>query len=170
MLLCQHHETSTGMLYNLSNISAICKKYEVFLIVDVISSFLTDPLNMDELGIDVCITSSQKGLNIVPGLSFVILSERMLHQEFVHKGFYLDFNENLTNLKRGQTPYSPATSLFMQLRARLNMYVQIGVEQLIESRKQKAQYFRLLCAQNGWEMPVEVPSNCITGFFRSSQW
>ena len=165
VLLCQHHETSTGILYNLSNISAICKKYEVFLIVDVISSFLTDPLNMDELGIDVCITSSQKGLNIVPGLSFVILSERMLHQEFVHKGFYLDFNENLTNLKRGQTPYSPATSLFMQLHARLNMYVQIGMEQLIESRKQKAQHFRSLCAQNGWEMPVEVPSNCITGFF-----
>ena len=60
-------------------------KVRSLLIVDIISSFLTDPLNMDELGIDVCITSSQKGLNIVPGLSFVILSERMLHQEFVHK-------------------------------------------------------------------------------------
>lgn len=165
VFLCQHHETSTGQLFNLNKISAICRKYQVFLVVDVISSFLTDALDMDTMGIDVCITSSQKGLNIAPGLSFVVLSERMLKETFAHKGYYFDFDENLKNLERGQTPYSPATSLFMQLHARLKGYVAQGVEAIIGEREKKALYFRSLCRKNGWEMPAENPSNCITGFF-----
>lgn len=165
VFLCQHHETSTGQLFNLEKISAICKKYHVFLVVDVISSFLTDPLDMDAMGIDICITSSQKGLNIAPGLSFVALSERVLKEKFAHKGYYFDFDDNLKNLERGQTPFSPATSLFMQLHARLKGYTDLGLEQLIESRRKQALYFRKLCQVNGWEVPAEVPSNCITGFF-----
>lgn len=165
VFLCQHHETSTGQLFNLDRISVLCRKYNVSLVVDVISSFLTDPLDMDAMGIDVCITSSQKGLNIAPGLSFVVLSERVLKESFAHKGYYFDFDENLKNLERGQTPYSPATSLFMQLHERLKGYTVMGTEQIINSRRQKALYFRNLCRKNGWEVPAENPSNCITGFF-----
>lgn len=74
---------------------------------------------MEELNIDICITSSQKGLNIAPGLSFLFLSPRILQTDFLHKSYYFDFAENLKNLERGQTPYSPATSLFMQLLAQV---------------------------------------------------
>lgn len=165
VLLCQHHETSTGQLYDLDKIAAICRKYNIYLVVDAISSFLADPLDMDAMNIDVCITSSQKGLNIAPGLSFVVLSERMLQLEYAHNGYYFDFEENLKNLERGQTPYSPATTLFLQLHARLQQDVRLGLGEIIGSVKEKALYFRSLCAENGWEMPAEVPSNCITGFF-----
>lgn len=165
VFLCQHHETSTGQLFNMNKISAICRKYNVFLVVDVISSFLTDVLDMDAMGIDICITSSQKGLNIAPGLSFVVLSERVLRETFAHKGYYFDFDENLKNLERGQTPYSPATSLFMQLHTRLKGDVQRGVDNIIREREKKALYFRTLCRKYNWEMPAETPSNCITGFF-----
>ncbi len=64
ILLCQHHETSSGQLFNLEKISEICRKYGVSLVVDVISSFLVEALDMDILGIDICITSTQKDLNI----------------------------------------------------------------------------------------------------------
>ena len=64
VFLCQHHETSTGQLFDLKKISAICRKHNVSLVVDAISSFLSDDLDMEELNIDICITSSQKGLNI----------------------------------------------------------------------------------------------------------
>jgi aspartate aminotransferase-like enzyme len=165
VFLCQHHETSTGQLYNLQKISAICKKYGTRLVVDVISSFLADPLNMDEIGADICITSSQKGLNIAPGLSFLFLSERVKEMEFKHRGYYFDFAENLKNLLRGQTPYSPATTLFMQLHARLERNIQLGVDKIIDNVRAHALYFRSLCAKYGWEVPAEVPSNCITGFF-----
>ena len=165
VFLCQHHETSTGQLFDLKKISAICRKHNVSLVVDAISSFLSDDLDMEELNIDICITSSQKGLNIAPGLSFLFLSPRILQTDFLHKSYYFDFAENLKNLERGQTPYSPATSLFMQLHARLKENVVLGVDKIIASVRAKALYFRELCRQNGWEIPAEVPSNCITGFF-----
>lgn len=165
VFLCQHHETSTGQLFDLKKISAICKKYQVSLVVDVISSFLSDELDMQSLGIDICITSSQKGLNIAPGLSFLFLSPEVQKKDFAHKSFYFDFQENLKNLERGQTPYSPATTLFLQLHARLKADVVLGAQAIIASVRQKALYFRSLCQQYGWEVPAEVPSNCITGFF-----
>lgn len=165
IFLCQHHETSTGQLFNLKKISAICKKYNVSLVVDVISSFLADPLNMSDLGIDICITSSQKGLNIAPGLSFVILSDRLSSVTFKANGYYFDFKENLKNLQRGQTPYSPATTLFLQLHERLKRDVACGVDTIISTVRKRALYFRSLCKQYGWKVPAETPSNCITGFF-----
>lgn len=165
VFLCQHHETSTGQLYNIERISEVCKKYGVSLVVDAISSFLSDELDMEVLGIDICITSSQKGLNIAPGLSFLFLSPKILETTFAHRSYYFDFAENLKNLERGQTPYSPATTIFLQLHARLKIDISLGVQQIIASVRSRALYFRSLCKQNGWEMPVEVPSNCITGFF-----
>lgn len=165
VFLCQHHETSTGQLYDLEKISVICKKYNVSLVVDAISSFLSDKLDMNALGIDICITSSQKGLNISPGLSFLFLSHRVLQTNFGHQSYYFDFVESLENLERGQTPYSPATTIFLQLHARLKKNVSLGVEAIIDSVHANALYFRELCRRNGWQMPVEVPSNCITGFF-----
>lgn len=165
VFLCQHHETSSGELFDLNKISDICKKYNVFLIVDAISSFLSDPLDMEKLEIGMCITSSQKGLNIAPGLSFVILSEEALKEDFSHGNYYLDFQENLKNLERGQTPYSPATTLFLQLQERLKRNVAIGTEFIIETVRERALYFRSKCIENSWDIPAESPSNCITGFF-----
>lgn len=165
VLLCQHHETSTGELFNIKKISDICKRNSVRLVTDVISSFLADEFNMDELGVDICVTSSQKGLNIAPGLSFAIISSRLDGYKFDHKGFYFDFEENLKNLTRGQTPYSPATTLFMQLHERLKRDTVLGTDKIIAEVRHKALYFRELCKKNGWDVPCEIPSNCITGFF-----
>lgn len=165
VFLCQHHETSTGQLFDLEKISAICKKYNTSLVVDVISSFLADPLNMVEHGIDICITSSQKGLNIAPGLSFVILSDKLSSVTFNANGYYFDFKENLKNLQRGQTPYSPATTLFLQLHERLKRDVECGVDAIISTVRKRALYFRNLCKKYDWEVPAESPSNCITGFY-----
>lgn len=166
VFLCQHHETSTGQLYNLSEISKICSKYNVSLVVDAISSFLSDSLSMSELDIDICITSSQKGLNISPGLSFVILSNRICNIKFNNSaGYYFDFEENLRNLLRGQTPYSPATTIFLQLHERLKWDIELGADKIIENVRAKALFFRKLCVENKWKIPAEEQSNCITGFY-----
>ena len=165
VLLCQHHETSSGQLFNLEKISQICQKHQVKLIVDAISSFLADPYDMDRYQIDMTIISSQKGLNILPGLSFIILSERILQETFAHRNFYLDFDENLKNLVRGQTPYSPATSLFLQLHTRLLQIQQSGTRPILEKVQENALYFREKCKENDWLVPASTPSNCITGFY-----
>lgn len=165
VFLCQHHETSSGQLFNLKKISAICQKYNISLVVDVISSFLAEMFSMDDLHIDVAITSTQKGLNLPPGASLVFLSANALKREFLHRNYYFDFQENLNNLTRGQTPFSPATTLFMQINERLKRNQKIGLRQIVENTRRKALYFREQCKAHGWEIPAEVPANAITGFF-----
>ncbi|MBQ3750941.1 MAG: alanine--glyoxylate aminotransferase family protein [Bacteroidales bacterium] len=165
VFLCQHHETSSGQLFNLHAISQICHKYNVSLVVDVISTFLAEELDMDELGIDICITSTQKGLNIPPGLSILFFSKQLNDYKFNHRGYYWDFDDNFNNLKRGQTPYSPATILYLQLHARLKQLQAEGGEFMnIENVRHRALYFRKLCQKYKWKVPAENPSMAITGF------
>ena len=163
VFLCQHHETSSGVLYNLERISDICRRHDIPMVVDVISSFLAEELDMDKLGIDICVTSTQKGLNIPPGLSIVFLSKKLEGYKFAHKGYYWDFEENLDNLKRGQTPFSPATTIYLQLHARLKqLQAQGGEMQNIMDVRHRAEVFRAECARYGWAMPAESPSYAIT--------
>ena len=165
VFLCQHHETSSGQLFNLKEISRICHKYGVSLVVDVISSFLAEELSMDEYDIDICITSSQKGLNIPPGLSVLIFNKNLNGYKFNHCGYYWDFDDNFNNLKRGQTPFSPATILYLQLHARLKQLQREGGESKnVADVRHRALYFRKLCDQYEWEIPAENPSMAITGF------
>lgn len=165
VFLCQHHETSTGQLYDLEKISALCKKYGMSLIVDVISSFLAEPLSMDKYDIDICITSTQKGLNIPPGLSILFFSKKLDGYTWNHKGYYWDFDDNFSNFRRGQTPFSPATILFLQLNARLRqLKAEGGEDKNIAEIKHRALKFREYCKKYGWDVPAEVPSFAITGF------
>lgn len=165
VLLCQHHETSSGQLYNLEKFSEICRRHKVSLVVDVISSFLAEELNMDDLDIDICISSTQKGLNIPPGLSILFLSRKLAGYQFSHKGYYWDFDDNLSNLKRGQTPFSPATILYLQLNARLKKIQAEGGEiNNIHAVRHRAIFFRNLCNSYGWGILAETPSFAITGF------
>ena len=165
VFLCQHHETSTGQLFDLRKISEICHKHDVSLVVDVISSFLAEELNMDDLDIDICITSTQKGLNIPPGLSVLFFNKKLDGYKFNHKGYYWDFDDNFSNLKRGQTPFSPATITFLQLNARLKQIEAEGGERKnIEAVHHRALFFRELCRKYGWTVPAETPSYAVTGF------
>ena len=165
VFLCQHHETSSGQLFDLERISEICHRFGVSLVVDVISSFLAEPLDMDNLGIDICITSTQKGLNIPPGLSIIFLSKGIADFEWGHSGYYWDFEDNLRNLERGQTPFSPATILYLQLHERLlQLKAEGGEKKNIEDVRHRAQVFRTLCNKYGWQVLAENPSWAITGF------
>lgn len=164
VLLCQHHETSSGQLFNLKEICHICRKYDVSVVVDAISSFLAEPLSMDELNIDICITSTQKGLNIPPGLSVIFLNKKLYEYSYNHCGYYWDFENNLKNLKRGQTPFSPATILYLQLYTRLKQLIaEGGVEKNIKDIQHRANLFRELCKKNQWQILAERPSYAITG-------
>ena len=104
------HETSSGQLYNISMLSDFCKRNNMYLIVDAISSFLADEYDMQKYGIDVTIISSQKGLCLSPGMSFVSFSNRMLEKinnNPLPSSKYFDFKDYLNNITRGQTPYTP---------------------------------------------------------------
>lgn len=115
------HETSTGVLYDIKMISEFCKKNNLFLLVDSISSFLADEFNMEQLGVDLVITGSQKALACPPGISIIVLSKKAIKRIEANKSccLYLDLKLALKNGKRGQTPFTPAVGILRQINTRL---------------------------------------------------
>ncbi len=115
------HETSTGVWYDMELISRFCRRNNLLLIVDAISSFLADEFDMQGLGTDVMITGSQKALACPPGVSVIVLSAKAQDRISSHtcKCMYLDLKSALSNGERGQTPFTPAVSILLQINTRL---------------------------------------------------
>ena len=142
-LIVNAHETSVGHLYDLDAMGAYAKKNNLLFIVDAISMLVTDPIDMSAQHIDAVVASSQKGLALPPGLTMVVLSPRALERVQDVKSLYFNFKDYLANGERGQTPYTPAVTIMLQLEARLaQIEREGGVAQSIAKAKEIAQYFR----------------------------
>ena len=155
------HETSTGVLYDMNLISDFCKRNHLFLIVDAISSFLADEFYMDKWNVDVMITSSQKTLACPPGISIVVLSKRALEkiEEIQVKSMYLNFKNALKNAERGQTPFTPAVGILLQINERLKEIERNGgVNAEIEKIRNLANDFR----EKIKNLPFKIYSNCLS--------
>lgn len=127
-LIVNVHETSTGVHYDLNMLHEFCQENHLFFIVDAISSFLADPIDMEKQGIDVLITGSQKALAVPPGISILTLSKKAINRiENNHvKSLYFDLKLALKNGERGQTPFTPAVSILRQIHQRLLMIDENG--------------------------------------------
>jgi aspartate aminotransferase-like enzyme len=124
----QHNETSTGVFNPLREIAAEAKKYGTLVIVDAISSLGALPLSMDEWGLDVVYTSSQKALMCPPGLLIIAASQQAWQRaRSVHNPrSYFDLQGYRRDFERGLTPYTPALSLYYGLKAALEMLEREG--------------------------------------------
>lgn len=164
-LLVNIHETSIGQLYDYRMLGEFCRKNNMYYIVDAISSFLADELKMAEAGIDIVITSSQKAMALPPGLSFVALSTRILNERVKGarvRSMYFDYNDYLLNMERGQTPFTPAVGIILQLAQRMDALAKKGVEAEIEKHRKLAGEFRQMCADAGIPVPAFPKSNALT--------
>ena len=155
-------ETSVGVLYDIKMISEFCKKNELFLVVDSISSFLCDPFNMEELDVQVMITGSQKALACPPGISVIVLSEKAVRRVFSNKPktMYLDLKPALKDGERGQTPFTPAVGILRQINQRLKeIDAAGGVDTEVARIGGLAEYFRTQIKDLGLPFaPVSDPS------------
>lgn len=142
-LLTNVHETSVGHVYSLDSIKQFCLKKRCLNIVDAISYFVTDFIDVSSSAIDVLILSSHKGLGLPPGLSVLVLSERAVEMVGVgNASFYLNLGEYLGDGLRGQTPFTPSIQILMQLRERLKQINSLGLDHFIDHAKNLAEYFR----------------------------
>lgn len=166
VLFVNLHETSTGQLYNIEILSDFCKRNNMLLIVDAISTFLADDYNMDASNIDVTIISSQKGLCLSPGMSMVSFSDRMLNRIYKNSksaSAYFDFKDYIDNIKRGQTPYTPAVHIMYQLQSMLELIKNSGGKQVwIHTIKEKCDYFRDQVISKNLKIPNYSLSNMLT--------
>ena len=164
-LLVNMHETSTGVLYDMPMIAEFCKQNHILLLVDAISSFIADELDMEEFGAAAVITGSQKALAVQPGISVIALSPAAL--ERVEKNeevcMYLSLKQALVNGIRGQTPFTPAVTTLLQINARLKGIKELdGVEAERKVIASIAEEFRKGIKDLPFEFVSESPSNAVT--------
>ncbi len=164
-LLVNIDETSTGQLYDIKLLSDFCKRKGMYLVVDAISSFLCDEFDMAGHCVDVMIASSQKGACISPGLSMVVLSKRIIEERVMKsdiRSLYFDFKDYFKNFERGQTPYTPAVGICIELSASLKMIERVGLANHLKHIADVATDFR----EKIKALPVSLPnfplSNAIT--------
>lgn len=118
-----HNETSTGVMNPLAELCAVTRKYpDVILIVDTVSSFSAVPIAMDELGIDVLLTGSQKALALPPGFSLFSVSEKALAraEQQSDRGYYFDFLEFKKQQASDMTPTTPSVAHIHALASKLD--------------------------------------------------
>lgn len=163
--LVNKHETSTGVHYDMDLISQFCKRNNLFLIADCISSFLADPFDMQELGVDIMLTGSQKALACPPGVSIMVLSPRAIERVNNTKCVcqYLDLQLALKNMERGQTPWTPAVGILLQIHARLReIDANGGVDGEVSRISSLAKYFREGIKGLPFEIVSESLPNAVT--------
>lgn len=165
VLLVNIHETSTGVHYDPLMLGDFCRENGMLYIVDAISSFLADPLDMQKCGADVIITGSQKVLACAPGISIIVLDRKALMRidESPVKTMYLDLKSALKNGERGQTPFTPAVGILRQINARLRGIKENGgAEAEIENIRKQAEDFRSKISNLPFEIISDSMSNALT--------
>ena len=125
-----HNETSTGVMSPIAELADVMRDFpETLLIVDSVSSFSVLPLPMDELGIDVLLTGSQKALAMPPGLALFSASAKAFARAETVKGrgYYFDFIEFKKNQEQDMTPSTPSISHIYALQSKLDDIFTEGV-------------------------------------------
>ena len=138
-------ETSVGVLYDIRLISDFCTRNHIFLVVDSISSFLCDEFDMKALHVQVMITGSQKALACPPGVALVVLSEEAVERVNNNRPrtMYFDLKSALKNQERGQTPFTCAVGILLQINRRLReIDAAGGVDSEVQRIGNLAKYFR----------------------------
>lgn len=159
-VLVTHNETSTGVTNPLREIAEVVRKHDRLLIVDAISSLSSIEVKMDEWGLDVVVSGSQKGWMVAPGLAFVGVSPRAweANERCKTPRFYFDLKRAKEGVDKGETPWTPAVSIFFQLDRALQMMFEEGLpniyarhHRLAEMTRQGVQRMGLqLLAQEGF--------------------
>ncbi|EOU1714854.1 pyridoxal-phosphate-dependent aminotransferase family protein [Clostridium perfringens] len=163
-VLVNIHETSTGVLYDINLLSKFCKQKKALFIVDAISSFLADKIDMKKSNIDVLIISSQKALALPPGISIIMFSKKAIEKinNINIKSLYFDMKSYLKNGERGQTPFTPAVGILLQLNSRLKSIEKRGIDNIISSTKTVAEDFRKKIVKLPFKVVNTNPSNAVT--------
>jgi aspartate aminotransferase-like enzyme len=161
-----HSETSTATVCDLASIAkAVRATSDTLLIVDGITSIGALPFRMDEWGVDVAITGSQKALMLPPGLGFVALSDRAwaaVDRNKNPRDFYFDIKKYRKSIEDGDTPFTPANTLIEAQRVSLKMIKDETLETIWKRTHLTAEAFRQGVKALGFELFSKTPADSVT--------
>ncbi len=141
-----HNETSTGVTNDLEAVARACRaaRPDVLLCVDAISSLGSLPCPVDAWDLDVVATGSQKGWMVPPGLAMISVSPRAWQawEQAKMPRFYFDFGKAREFLAKGQTPWTPAISVFYALDVALQRILAEGMDAVFERHRRMGELTR----------------------------
>jgi aspartate aminotransferase-like enzyme len=160
-----HSETSTGTATDVQSMATVIRENSNALVcVDGITAVGAHEFRFDEWGVDVCVTGSQKGLMIPPGLAFVALSQRAI-SSMVHSTlpkYYFDLRRALEAYGTSDTPWTPAVTLIIGVDAALEMIRTEGIENIWARHKRLATGIRAGIDALGMKLFSDSPSYAVT--------
>ncbi|MEL7561801.1 alanine--glyoxylate aminotransferase family protein [Dehalogenimonas sp. 4OHTPN] len=143
-VLVTHNETSTGVTNDLAAISKVVKGAGKLLLVDCISSLGSVNVPIDEWGIDVAISGSQKGWMVPPGMAMVAVSEAgwQAYTQAKMPRFYWDLGKAKAGLEKGQTPWTPNVSVVFAFQVALDMMLKEGIDSIFARHQRIGRFTR----------------------------
>jgi aspartate aminotransferase-like enzyme len=161
----QASETSTGAIHNVEAMGKAVQKTSAIFVVDAITGLGTMPLDIDGWGLDLVIGGSQKAFMIPPGLAFMSVSAKA----WAHNAtstlprLYFDLKKEKKNADKGESSWTPATSLILALGKALEYVKSVGMNNLIENAQLLAKATRLACTELGLELfAANAPGSSVT--------
>jgi aspartate aminotransferase-like enzyme len=161
----QASESSTGVSHDVKAMAEAVRKTDAIFVVDAITGLGTSHLDIDGWGLDVVIGGSQKALMIPPGLAFLSVSAKAWKRAGSAKRpyYYFDLAKHKKGGEKGETPWTPATSLLLGLAETLRYVREVGRENLIENAQLLARATREAAAGLGLELfATATPSSAVT--------
>ncbi len=157
-------ETSTGVVTDIKAIADVVSGTDALLVVDGISGVGGQEIRMDDWGVDVLVTGSQKALMLPPGLAMIALSERAWARvETVDTPrYYLDLRKAKKKLADPDTPFTPALTLIIGLNRSLERMIGEGMENVWTRHRRLAAAARAGVQAMGLELFSKAPADVVT--------
>jgi aspartate aminotransferase-like enzyme len=155
------------VLHPVKEIAKLTKNGPLF-IVDGVTAVGVVPLPVDDWGIDVLVTGSQKALMLPPGLGFIALSDRAWEKTKRAKlpRFYFDLNLERKNQQKGSGAFTPAVSLIFGVRASLQLIEREGLSNVYARHDRLCRATRAAATALGLKLLApESPSPAATGIY-----
>ena len=159
-----HSETSTGTAIDLKAVAEVVGRTDAVLVVDCITSIGALEMRMDDWGVDIAVTGSQKALMLPPGLGCLSCSEKAMAKIAKTDApvYYAKIAAYEKSLANGDTPYTPANTLILALKTALEMIKAEGIEAIWAETSRRAEAMRRAAGALGLELLSSSPSDSVT--------
>jgi alanine-glyoxylate transaminase / serine-glyoxylate transaminase / serine-pyruvate transaminase len=160
-VLVTHNETATGVTSDVAGVRKAmdAADHPALLFVDGVSSIASIDFRMDEWGVDIAVSGSQKGFMLPTGLAIVAVSQKALEASKSARLYrcYFDFADMARTNKDGYFPYTPATTLLRGLRASVDLLQEEGLENVFARHYRLAEAVRQGVAAWGLKLCAKAP-------------
>lgn len=172
----QASETSTGAAHDTRAMGQAIAKTGAIFVVDAITGLGTMPIDIEGWGLDVVVGGSQKAFMIPPGIAFLSISPKAWRfaetANLPH--YYFDLKKEKKNADKGESSYTPNTSLVIALNVALKYIKSLGMDKLVENAQLLAKATRAAAVELGLELfapgsptssvtAIKAPAGCDSG-------